>query len=138
MDQQNMKLTNVDRSRLGTLFTCETAAAYGSARSRADLEMRVEEAEVISVATTPRTLVTMNSTLVVADTKSGERKTCTLVYPEDRDLFPHSVGILQPLGQRLLGRCVGDIVQMDEGTGVKQLRIVTIVYQPEAAGASHL
>ena len=114
------------------------AAGYGTARSRADLETRVEDAEVISVATTPRTLVTMNSTLVLADACSGERRICTLVYPEDRDLVPHSVGILQPLGQRLLGRCVGDIVQMNERRGAKQFRIETIVYQPEAAGAGHL
>jgi regulator of nucleoside diphosphate kinase len=133
-----MKLTDVDRSRLGTLLICEAAAGYGSARSRADLETRVEEAEVISVAATPRTLMTMNSTLVLADANSGERRTCTLVYPEDRDLIPHSVGILQQLGQRLLGRCVGDIVQMNEGPGAKQFRIETILYQPEAAGAGHL
>ena len=138
MDRHNMKLTDVDRGRLGTLLTCETAAAYGSARSRADLETRVEEAEVISVATTPRTLVTMNSTVVVADAKSGERRTCTLVYPEDRDLIPHSVGVLQQLGQCLLGRCVGDTVQIKEGPGAKRFRIETILYQPETAGASHL
>ena len=75
MDQHNIKLTDVDRGRLGTLLTCQTAAAYGNARSRADLETRVEEAEVISVATTPRTLVTMNSTVEIADAKIlGERR----------------------------------------------------------------
>jgi regulator of nucleoside diphosphate kinase len=133
-----MRLTDVDRRRLGTLLTCDTAAGFGSARARADLETRLEEAEVISVAATPRTLVTMNSTLVLADASSGERKTCTLVYPEDLDLMPHSVGILQPLGQRLLGRCVGDIVRTNEGSRAKQFRIETIVYQPEAAGAGHV
>jgi regulator of nucleoside diphosphate kinase len=138
MGQHNMKLTDVDRCRLGTLLTCEEAASYGSARERANLETKLEEAEVVSAAATPRTLVTMNSTLVLVDASSGERKTCTLVYPEDRDLMPHSVGILQPLGQRLLGRCVGDIVRTNEGSRAKQFRIETIVYQPEAAGAGHL
>jgi transcription elongation GreA/GreB family factor len=138
MGQRSMKLTDVDRCRLGTLLTCEEAASYGSARERANLETKLEEAEVVSAAATPRTLVTMNSTLVLVDASSGERKTCTLVYPEDRDLMPHSVGILQPLGQRLLGRCVGDIVRTNEGFRAKLFRIETIVYQPEAAGAGHL
>lgn len=138
MSQHNSKLTDVDRSRLGTLLTCDAAACYGSPRSRADLETRIEEAEVISAAATPRTLVTMNSTLVLSDASSGERKTCALVYPEDRDLMPHGVGIFQPLGRRLLGCSVGDVVQMNDGPGTKQFRIETIVYQPEAAGAAHL
>lgn len=138
MGQHDMKLNDVDRCRLGTLLTCEESAAYGSARSRADLETRLEEAETIPVAGTPRTLVTMNSTVVIADLTTGERRTCTLVYPEDRDLIPQSVGILQKSGQCLLGRSVGDIVQMDEGPEPRRIRIESIVYQPEAAGHGHL
>jgi regulator of nucleoside diphosphate kinase len=102
------------------------------------LERRIEEAQTIPVACTPGTLVTMNSTVVLVDVKSGERSTCTLVYPEDRDLIPHSVGVLQQSGQCILGRSVGDIVQMTEGAKTRRFRIESIEYQPEAAGAAHL
>jgi regulator of nucleoside diphosphate kinase len=138
MDQHNMTLTDVDRCRLGTLLTCAEAAAYGGARSRFNLETKVEEAEAIPVECTPRTLVTMNSTVVLVDVSSGERRTCTLVYPEDRGLIPHSVGVFQQLGQCVLGRSVGDIVQMTEGASSRQFRIESILYQPEAAGARNL
>lgn len=138
MDRHNMKLTDVDRCRLGTLLTCAESAAYGSERSRFDLETKVEEAETIPVDRTPRTLVTMNSTVVLVDVSSGECRTCTLVYPEDRDLSPHSVGILQQSGQCILGRSVGDIVQMAEGASLRRFRIDSVAYQPEAVGASHL
>ena len=111
---------------------------YGDARSRFDLERKVEEAEAILAAQTPRTLVTMNSTVVLVDVSAGERRTCTLVYPEDRDLIPHSVGVLQQPGQGILGRNLGDIVQLAEGTDTRQFRIESILYQPEAAGAGHL
>jgi hypothetical protein len=72
MGQPNITLTDVDRCRLGTLLTCAESAAYGGARSRFDLETRVEEADAIPVACTPRTLVTMNSTVVLVDVSSGE------------------------------------------------------------------
>jgi regulator of nucleoside diphosphate kinase len=133
-----MTLTEVDRCRLGTLLNCTEAAGYGNRQLRWDLERRIEEAQTIPVTCTPRTLVTMNSTVVLVEVSSGQRETWTLVYPEDRDLIPHSVGILQQSGQCILGRRVGDIVQLTEGAKPRQFRIEAIPYQPEAAGASHL
>jgi|SRR6478609_2539237 len=138
MGKQDITLTDVDRSRLGTLLNCAETAAYGGSRSRFELETKVEEAEAIPVACAPRTLVTMNSTVVLVDVRSGERRTLTLVYPEDRDLIPHSVGVFQQSGQCILGRRVGDIVQLTEGAGSRRFRIESIPYQPEAAGARHL
>jgi regulator of nucleoside diphosphate kinase len=138
MGQHDITLTDVDRCRLGVLLTCTETASYGGARSRFDLERKLEEAEAIPAAQTPRTLVTMNSTVVLVDVSSGERRTCTLVYPEDRDLIPHSVGVLQQSGQCILGRRLGDIVQLAEGANSRQFRIESILYQPEAEGASHL
>jgi regulator of nucleoside diphosphate kinase len=138
MGQHDITLTDVDRCRLGALLTSAETASYGGARSRFDLERQLEEAEAIPVAQTPRTLVTMNSTVALVDVSSGERRTCTLVYPEDRDLIPHSVGVLQQSGQRILGRRLGDIVQLAEGTNARQFKIESILYQPEAAGAGHL
>jgi regulator of nucleoside diphosphate kinase len=138
MDQHNITLTDVDRCRLGALLACAETAGYGGTRSRFDLERKVEEAEAIPVDQTPHTLVTMNSTVVLADVNTGERRTCTLVYPEDRDLIPHSVGVLQQSGQCILGRSLGDVVQLPEGAGSRQLRIESILYQPEAAGVGYL
>ena len=101
------------------------------------MEARLEEADAIPVADTPPTLVTMNSTVLLADVRTGERCKYTLVYPADRDLVPRSVGILQS-GQCLLGRSVGDIVEMNDQAKAKRFKIESIIYQPESAGASHL
>lgn len=138
MGQHHMTLTDVDRCRLGVLLICAETASYGAPRSRFDLERELEDAEAIPAAHTPGTLVTMNSTIVLVDVNSGERRTCTLVYPEDRDLIPHSVGVLQQSGQCILGRSLGDIVQLEEGADSRRFRIESILYQPEAEGASHL
>jgi transcription elongation GreA/GreB family factor len=138
MDHRAITINDVDRCRLGTLLTCTEGAAYGRSRSRFDLEAKLEGANAVPVSGTPRTLVTMNSTVVLVGVDSDERRICRLVYPEDRDLSPRSVGVLQPLGQCILGRSVGDIVQFNEGTHLKRYRIESIPFQPEAEGASHL
>jgi len=136
--QPNLTLTDVDRRRLGTLLSRAETAAYGGARSRFELETKVENAKAVPADYAPPMLVTMNSTVVLEDVRSGDCRTCTLVYPDDRDLIPHSVGVLGPWGQGILGRRVGDIVQLPVGAGSRRFRIESILYQPEAAGASHL
>jgi len=105
---------------------------------RCDLETTLEEATTIPADFTPRELVTMNSTVGLVDLESGEHKFCTLVYPDDRELVRNSVGILQRLGLCLLGQCIGDIVEVQDGSRVRRLRIESLPYQPEAAGDTHL
>jgi regulator of nucleoside diphosphate kinase len=130
-----MILTDLDRFRLGALLSCSESAGLGGARSRFDLETRLEEAEAIPSEAAPSCLVTMNSTLRLVDVNSGRTRICTLVYPEDRDLVPQSVSVFQTLGRRLLGARVGDSIQVVEAGQPKRYRIDSILYQPEAAGA---
>ena len=133
-----MTVTDRDRCRLGHLLTSEATAGLGSARLRFDLETTLEEATTVPAEVTPRWLVTMNSTVILKDLTSGQRATRTLVYPEDRELMRNSVGILQRPGLCLLGRCIGDIVEFQEGNRVRRFRIESLPYQPEAAGDTHL
>jgi regulator of nucleoside diphosphate kinase len=133
-----MKITDRDRCRLGDLLTCETNAALGNAYSRSELEMLMEDATAIGAEGAPPELVTMNSTVVLVDLNSGQRAECTLVYPEDRDLIANSVGVLQPLGRRILGRSAGEIVEVRESGHAKRFLIESVLYQPEAAGDTHL
>ena len=138
MNDNKTTVTDMDLYRLSRLLACSETAAYGSRRSRFDLETKLEEAEAVPAQRAPRSLVTMNSRIVLIDVESGDRRVFTLVYPEDRDLIPHSVGILQPLGQRILGRCQGDVVHIVEGGAPRQFRIDSIEYQPESVGAYQL
>jgi regulator of nucleoside diphosphate kinase len=133
-----MTLTDMDRWRLSRFLTCSERAGYGSPQSRLALEASLEEAKAIPAQRAPRSLVTMNSTIRLVDLESGDRKVRTLVYPEDCDLIPQSIGVLQPLGRRILGRRKGDVVQAIDGNKRRRFRIESIEYQPEAAGAYQL
>jgi len=138
MDRCHRTLTDVDRRRMGTLLSRRDMSALGRPRLRFNLECEIEEASCIPSELTPDSLVTMNSTVVLSEPETGARRTCTLVYPEDRDLFADAVSILQELGGSLLGHSVGDTVEVRETGKVRRLLIESIIYQPEAAGDEEL
>lgn len=131
-------ITDRDRSRLSRLLSHSDMAGYGSPRARFNLERKLEDAHAVPAENTPRSLVTMNSRIELVEVESGARRLCTLVYPDDKDLYPNSVGVLQHLGQRILGCHEGDIVHAVEDGTLKQFKIRSITYQPEAAGAYQL
>jgi regulator of nucleoside diphosphate kinase len=133
-----MTINDIDRRRLGHFLSSTETAALGSARSRFELETRLEEADTVPAELTPRELVTMNSTAELIDLESGDHQIFTLVYPDDRDLVRNSLGILQRLGLRLLGRRIGDIVEVQDGIRARRFRIDSLSYQPEAEGDTHL
>ena len=134
MKRKHCFITNSDRCRLGTLLsTCERKA-WGHATSLSSLNARLEDAKAIRFEETPRCLVTMNSTVELADVRSGERRRVTLAYPEDCELIPDSVSVFDSLGTQLLGSEIGEV--LDDGK--RHFRVEEILYQPETAGDRHL
>jgi regulator of nucleoside diphosphate kinase len=133
-----LPVTNVDRCRLGTLLGCDASSPWGDSRSLAHLEEMLENCESMDARLAPETLVTMNTTVRLVDVRTGDQRTVTLVYPQDVDLLPDGVSVLEPLGAALLGRQVGDVVQSLAEQPQRRFRVEEIVYQPERANAFHL
>lgn len=133
-----MIITDRDRCRLGNLLTRAERAATGTAHSRWDLEARIDDALPLPAERVSAQVVTMNSTLALVDLETGERWCVTLVYPEDQEWVPSSVSVLETLGRCLLGRSVGDVIEVPEGERVRRVLVASVLYQPEAAGDIHL
>jgi regulator of nucleoside diphosphate kinase len=131
-------VNDFDRCRLGRLLNSAEVCAWGNRRSRANLEVVLEQSEPVNTRATPKDLVTMNTKVTIAALPAEKRRTITLVYPDDVDLPSDGVSILEPLGTALLGSKVGDVIQCAAAKGARRFRIVEIVYQPEHAGAFHL
>jgi regulator of nucleoside diphosphate kinase len=127
-------ITDVDRRRLGTLIMAPLDQAWGTSHLLGKLEMLLEDAEYFAGEETPRTLVTMNTTMELEDVDSGARRLVTVVYPQDADDAPGAVSVLEPLGLAALGCRVGDVLQCPTVAG-RGLRVAKIVYQPEQAEA---
>ena len=135
---KNVVVTIPDRQRLGDLLSNLEMQCFGDPRARELLHCKLEDAEAKSARAISNARVTMNSKVVLFEPVTGQRRTCTLVYPDDRDLYENSVGVLETLGVRLLGRRVGDVVEVPEGKRKRRFVIESLRYQPELSGAEHL
>lgn len=124
-------LTETDLERLLPLVR----QSGRNAREREALEAELEEAEVVDASEIPPDVVTMNSRVRFEDEDSGETRDVTLVYPAQADAETGKISVLAPIGAALLGLSVGQTIDwpMPSG-GSRRLRVVSVLYQPEAAG----
>lgn len=99
------------------------------------LEHELDRAVVLPQGQIPADIVTMRSKVVFEQPETGKRREAVLVYPEETDLARGRISVLAPVGMALLGLSKGDSVTwpLPDG-GSATLRIVSVLYQPEAAG----
>lgn len=96
-------------------------------------------AEVVAPERVRPDVVTMNSRVRYRDETAGVEREVTVVFPAEADVASARVSVLAPVGSALLGLAVGDTIDwpMPEGRS-RRLRVVSVPYQPEAAGHFHL
>jgi regulator of nucleoside diphosphate kinase len=115
---------------------------HGGARRDQDglarLSDALEQAKVVSSEELPPDVVSMHSTVRIADVGTGEESTYTLVYPASADAAARKLSILAPIGLAVLGRREGEEVQPQAPGGVRRLRILKVEHQPERAMAERL
>jgi len=127
-------MSRLDYDRIEALL--ESANDRGIDTSALEAEM--ERADVVEPAQMPGDVISMNSTARFRDENSGEERELTLVYPRDATGEPGRVSILAPVGSALLGLRVGQSIDWPmPGKRTITLRVLSIQYQPEAAGELH-
>jgi regulator of nucleoside diphosphate kinase len=130
----NLLITNVDRQRVGTAIDKAIAPSRSRRSEFIAFETELDLAHSVLSEEIPDDVVTMNSTVEVCDLETQDTETFTLVYPECDDINRNRISVLAPVGQALLGRRVGDVVQIVVPAGRRRIRIVRLPYQPEQAG----
>jgi regulator of nucleoside diphosphate kinase len=134
---QQIILTEVNYDRLTHLVESpryrEAHAPLTSA-----LQGELGRGRVVPPTNVPKNVVTMHSRVRVQDLDEGDSETYTLVYPNEADIDSGKLSILAPLARALLGTRVGQVVNFDAPAGPKQLKVMSVLYQPEAAGDFHL
>jgi len=102
------------------------------------LEDELLRARVISHKQIPKDVVTMNSTVRFIDEASDREFVLTLVYP-DQAGRPGTISVLAPVGMALLGLKIGQSINWQGPAGRPlHLKIIDVLYQPEANGDFHL
>ena len=96
-------------------------------------------AHVVPGEEVPSDVVTMNSNVVYRDLATRVAHEVMLVYPELADSAQHRLSVTSAVGVALLGARIGETVSAILPNGQqRQLQILAVPFQPEAAGQFHL
>jgi len=98
------------------------------------LRNEMNRAKIVSPAKINGNIVTMNSRVLLKDLDTHHEFSCQVVYPSDADLETGKISVLAPVGTALLGYKVGDIIKWEVPSGVRNLKIKEMLYQPESEG----
>ncbi len=133
MEDRRIYVTETDMALL------ETMLLHTRSDTVSELEAELARATVVKSTEIPPDAVTMNSRVVFEDTETRVTKTVTLVYPADADAAAGRISVLAPVGSALLGLSVGQVIEWPVPSGKRRkLRIIEVLYQPEAAGQMDL
>lgn len=136
--EQPVKIRDLDHVRLREWLDNLSPAERQRSQYLSVLRHKLSEGEVVAAEAIPRDLVTMNSLVGLRDLGLNEKFTCFLSYPDEANLSQRKVSVAVPLGTEMLGRPVGATITCRVTSGIRQLRIERVYYQPEAAGDHHL
>lgn len=99
-----------------------------------NLERELNNAKIVISQDIPHNVITMNSKVLLKDMDTGEEMVYTLVYPSEANLIEDKISIFAPVGTAILGYREGDIFEWKVPDGFINLKVESILYQPEAAG----
>jgi regulator of nucleoside diphosphate kinase len=101
--------------------------------SHPHLAAELSRAAVVDSCRVPPDVVTMNSRVLFEDQSTGGRRDVTIVFPQQADASINRISVLAPVGTALLGLAAGQSIVWPFPDGrSRSLRVVKVIYQPEA------
>ncbi len=134
MNERAIQITQADMEKLKRMIEARRNASTREQENLAMLANELERAEIVPAAEISSEAVTMHSQVLVRDLNTGSEATYTVVFPTDADITQGKVSVLAPVGTALLGYRKGDEIDWPTPGGRRRLKIVQVLYQPEAAG----
>ena len=134
MSNKETVMSAFDQTRLQVVI--ETLKAESSERrwARGDkLQEKLASAKALAPERVPADVITMNSIARVRDLESEKEGVYNLVFPSDSKPLEGRVSVLSSLGIALFACRIGDVAEWDTPKGRRRLKVVGIIYQPEAA-----
>jgi transcription elongation factor GreA len=95
-------------------------------RKIADIEYKLARAEVVDVDDIPTDAVYIFASVLVKDHKFDEEVQYKLVPPDDADVDNDIISVESPIGKGLLGKKVGDVVEIAVPAGTLKYEILRI------------
>jgi len=112
-------------------------AEYHAARERqsfiegriGELEDAIKRAEVIDTSKLRGKVVRFGATVKVADEETDEEITYQLVGELEADIQQRKISIGSPLGRALIGREIGDSVEVTTPNGVRYFEVINVRFK---------
>ena len=109
-------------------------AEYKSAKERQEIvrarlglmQKRLAELSMVDFSKIPRDAVGLGSTVVVYDVNTENEISYRLVTSEEANVANGAISTTSPIGRGLLGKRVGDVVQIRTPAGGKELEILRL------------
>ena len=122
-------------------------AEYEAAKNRQDfvrsrlaqLETRIRELSLYTVASIPRGIVAYGSRVKLADSDSGDEVEYRIVFPEEVDAARGHNSLSSPIGRALMSKSEGDEIEVQTPSGRRSYQIIALLTlheqgeQPEPA-----
>jgi len=111
-------------------------AEYHAARERqsfvegrvAELEEKIRLAEVIDISELSGKTVKFGATIVLADEDTNEESTYQILGADEADVSEGRLSITSPLSRALIGKTVGDSVEVTTPGGSKSYEIISVKF----------
>lgn len=112
-------------------------AEYSAAREKqgfieakiADLESRIARAEVIDVKELTGNRIKFGATVTLLNEENDSEVKYQIVGEYEADLNSGLISISSPLAKALLGKSVGDQIEVATPKGIKYYDVITITYE---------
>ena len=127
-------MSRVDYARIKK---CINDAKQLKSISITEAEKLMEElnsATIVEPEDMPSDVVTMNSIIKMSFPNIDKHVQFQIVYPNQANVKENKISIFSPIATALIGYKIGDEIEWLVPGGLTKIKIVEIIYQPEAAG----
>ena len=94
-----------------------------------DLEHKLAEAQIIDTSNLSTEKVVFGATVTVKDLQSDKQQRYTLVGQDEADLKNGKISVQSPVGRALIGKRVGDILEVQTPAMVAEYEVLNICFE---------
>ena len=95
----------------------------------AEIEDIISRAEVIDFSKLSGKVVKFGATVKLADEDTDEKVKYQIVGPYEADLAKGRISVTSPIGKALIGKTVGDSVEVQTPRGAKSYEVVGVAFK---------
>lgn len=131
---KKVTLTKNDYTRIYKAITDAKNSKTINSNEAEKLLSELSKAEIVPSEKIDKDVVTMNSEVKLFFENTQKEQSFKIVYPQDANLKENKISIFSPIATALIGYKIGDKIEWIVPGGITKIKIVDLIYQPEAAG----